>query len=127
MNGAQLIIIVFAIAMLYLTYYGYRRRHYDIAGFTGWSAVWVGVIVLVSFPSILYGTMGLLRIERTADFLVIMGFALFAAVIFKLYGSVMQTRKKVEDLVRNIAHEHPIAPAVPGKEKTPAGRKKARS
>ena len=102
-SGIQIIAIIFALIMIYLTYVYYRRNNYTYKGLLLWLFVWFGVIFLVSFPETVYGVMEVLQIERTADFFVLAGFAFFTAVIFHLFVTVKKLNFKMEELVSNIA------------------------
>ena len=102
--GVQLLGILFAAIMVYLTYVYYKRRNYGFKSFILWLAVWGGVLVLITFPTTIYGIMEALEIERTADFFVMSGFAFFSVIIFYLFVVVKKTNQKVEELVRAIAH-----------------------
>lgn len=101
--GIQIIGIIFALVMLYFTYVYYKRKSYSYRSLILWGLVWFGVLFLVSFPQIVYGIMGSLQIQRTADFFVMAGFVFFSVVIFHLYITVKKNNEKMEELVRNIA------------------------
>jgi len=101
--GIQLLGIVFCIIMIYFTYVHYKRKNYGVQSLTLWSVVWLGALFVVSFPQTLYGIMNTLKIERTADFLTLLGFAFFALIIFYLYTTVKKNNKKIEELVRTMA------------------------
>jgi hypothetical protein len=101
--GIQLIGIFFALFMLYLTYLYFKRDNYGILGFVTWFAVWSGFIILVSFPSSVYGIMQALKIERTADFIVAAALMFFSILIFKLYNNNKVLSKKLEDVVRKVS------------------------
>ena len=93
----------FGFVMLYLTYLYYKKNSYDIKGAIVWTCVWVGFIFLASFPSVTYGVMQKLEIERTVDFFVIGGFLVFSIIIFKTYTAIRKLEKKMEKLVREVA------------------------
>ena len=101
--GVQILGIVFALVMIYLTFLYYKKNHYSRVSLFLWMAVWLGTLVLVIFPSTIYGVMETLKIERTVDFFVICGFLFFSVVIFYLYNAVKQMQRKMEKLVREVA------------------------
>ncbi|MCF7871701.1 DUF2304 domain-containing protein [Candidatus Woesearchaeota archaeon] len=101
--GIQIIGIIFALIMLYFTYVYYKRKNYGYRSLILWGIVWLGVLFLVTFPQIVYGIMGTLQIQRTADFFVMAGFVFFSIIIFHLYITVKKNNEKMEKLVKNIA------------------------
>jgi len=103
--GVQIIGLLFSVIMIYLSYVYYRRQNYSWRSFLLWSAVWVVFLFIILFPTTIYGVMDVLEIERTADFLIMGGYLLYAVIIFYLYIVVKKSDKKVETLVRALAIE----------------------
>lgn len=101
--GVQIIGLLFGLVMVYFTFLYYKRANYDKTGLVFWFAVWLGFIVLVMFPQIIYGVMGVLQIERTADFFYVSGFLFFSVVLFHVYNTTKKNQKQLELLVRNLA------------------------
>lgn len=101
--GIQLLGIIFALLMIYMAYLYYKRKNYGIRSLLIWLGVWCAALFLVSFPQTFYGVMEMLQIERTADFIVLVGFAFFSFIIFYLYTVVKKNNYKMEQLVREIA------------------------
>lgn len=101
--GIQLLGIIFGIIMIYVSFYYYKRNSYSIKSFILWLAVWIGFMFVIITPSTFYGVMELLEIQRTQDFLVVMGLLFYGVLIFYLYASVKQSNRKVEKLVRTMA------------------------
>ena len=98
--GVQILGILFALSMIYITYVYYKRKNYNLRSLVLWLAVWTGTLVLISVPQTVYGVMQALQIERTADFFVVAGFAFFSVIIFYMYIILKKTNQKLEDLVR---------------------------
>ena len=103
----QLIGILFALIMIYLTFLYFKRGEYDVRGFITWLIIWMGFMVLAAFPSAVYGIMSELQIQRTVDFFVIGGFLVFSVLLFRTYAITKSNQKQVEKLVRNFALAHP--------------------
>jgi hypothetical protein len=101
--GIQLLGIVFSLIMIYLAYIYYKRKNYGIKSFLIWLGVWAGALFLMSFPKTFYGIMEVLQIDRTADFIVLLGFTFFSVIIFYLYTLVKKNNYKIEQLVRQLA------------------------
>ena len=103
--GLQIVGMLFALIMLYLTFLYYKRNAYSGKSFFIWFCVWLFFLLMVMFPKKIYGIMDTLSIQRTVDFFVIGGFLFFSVMIFHLYVVVKQTQKKVEMVVRRVALE----------------------
>jgi hypothetical protein len=101
--GIQLLGIIFSLIMIYLAYVYYRRKNYGIRSFLIWLCIWAAALFLMSFPKTFYGIMEVLQIERTADFIVLLGFGFFSVIIFYLYTIVKKNNHKIEQLVRQLA------------------------
>lgn len=98
--GVQILGILFALSMIYITYVYYKRKNYNLRSLALWLTVWTGTLILISFPQTVYGVMQALQIERTADFFVVAGFTFFSVIIFYMYIVIKKTNQKVEELVR---------------------------
>ena len=103
--GVQIIALLFGIIMIYWSYVYYKRKDYTWRSFLIWTTVWLAFIVLVMYPQTLYSVMDVLEITRTADFFVMVGFALYAVIIFYMYVTVKKTEGKMQKLVRTLAIE----------------------
>ena len=103
--GIQLLAILFGIIMIYWSFVYYKRKDYTWRSFLIWTTVWLAFMVLVMYPKTLYSLMQALEIQRTADFFVMVGFGLFAVIIFYMYVTVKKTESKVQRLVRTLAFE----------------------
>ena len=101
--GLQIVGMLFALIMLYLTFLYYKRDSYGGRSFFIWFCVWLFFLLMVMFPTTIYGIMETLDIKRTVDFFVIGGFLFFSVMIFYLYVVVKQIQKKVEIVVRKVA------------------------
>jgi hypothetical protein len=103
--GIQVLGILFALAMAYLTVHGFKRKQTSKQGLILWSGIWLIVIILSIFPQILSGLGGKLNVTGTIDFLTIIGFAFFMVLMFYLHQKVNKMESKLETLVRTIAYK----------------------
>jgi len=108
--GIQIVGVLFALIMMYLTFLYYKRNSYSGRSFTLWILIWAGFIIVTFFPQTLYGIMEGLSIHRTVDLLIIAGFMLFAVIIFYLYATIKSLEKKIETVVRRTAVSNPLLP-----------------
>jgi len=105
MTGIQLVAIVFAIGMIYLTYSSYRRRSLGGTELALWMAIWIGLILVSAFPDRLRGVIGPLKIARLLDLVMIGGIMLLSALVFTLNRTVRRQEERLSRLVRNLALE----------------------
>ena len=101
--GLQILAVLFGLVMIYLTFINFKRKNYDAKDFALWLVVWIAFLFLASFPSIVYGVMESLDIQRTVDFFIIGGFMFFTVIIFYLYRTVRKSENKIEEIVRKVA------------------------
>lgn len=101
--GIQLVGVLFALIMLYLTFLYYKRSSYSTKSFVLWIVIWCGFLIATFFPSTLYGLMEELSIQRTVDFFVIGGFMFFSVIIFYLFSIIKMLERRIEELVRDVA------------------------
>lgn len=104
-TGIQIIGVLFALIMLYLTFLYYKKNSYSGRSFALWTVIWVGFLLATFFPSTLYLVMEELSIERTVDLFIIGGFMFFAVVIFYLFVIIKGLEGRIEKLVRQVAIE----------------------
>lgn len=103
--GIQILGVLFALVMLYLTFLHQKRKEFSAKEYMFWVVLWVGFIIVTVFPKVLEPIVETLNLYRTMDLLVILGFILVIGLLFHNYIELVKTRKKVEDVVRKVAHE----------------------
>jgi hypothetical protein len=101
--GIQVIGVVFALLMLYLTFLFYMKNNYTRAAFVFWIAVWICALVLVLFYQQLTFLSTQLKFARTTDLYIAIAVMFFGAITFLNYANVKRQERKVEELVRNMA------------------------
>ena len=84
MSGIQLVAIVFAAGMLFLTYNSFRRRELRGYELVTWTVVWLGLAAISAFPDVVRGLIVPLRIFRLLDLVVILGLLGMSALVFVL-------------------------------------------
>ena len=101
--GIQLLGLIFALFMLYISFLHFKRNEFTVneAGF--WIILWVSFLVVTLIPRILNPIVQTLSITRTMDLFVILGFMFLIFAIFYTYGLVRRYQKKLENLVRELA------------------------
>jgi hypothetical protein len=103
--GIQILGVLFALFMLYLTFMHQKRKDFSSKEYALWAVVWIGAIIATLFPAILEPLTKTLRLTRNMDLIIIFGFIFLIGVSFITYTSLRKTQRKVESLVRKIAIE----------------------
>jgi hypothetical protein len=103
MTGIQLIAILVALLMGYMTYTSYRRRELRGSEFGVWIAIWAGVVVVSLIPDRLRAVIAPLAVARLLDLIVIAGMLVLGAVVFNLNRSLRRLENRLESLVQRLA------------------------
>ena len=105
--GIQIVGVLFALFMFYLTFLHQKRREFTAKEYLFWAVSWVVFLFLVLFPTSLdYFVKDLLNVDRRLDFFIIIGFMFLMGMIFHTYIIVRKTQNKIEKIVRKIAIEN---------------------
>ena len=104
--GIQIVGILFALLMLYLTFIYSRRKEFTIKETIFWVGAWLTFLFLSLFP------MGLdfliknwLSFGRRLDFFIVLSFMFVIGIVFYTYTTLRKTQNRLEKLVRKIALE----------------------
>ncbi len=101
--GIQILGVLFALFMLYLTFVHQKRKEFSAKEYIFWIVLWVGFIIVTVFPKVLEPFVRTLQLSRTMDFLIIVGFIFVVGVLFHNYIALRNTQKKIEEVVRKVA------------------------
>jgi hypothetical protein len=102
--GIQIFAVIFALVMLYFTYFYYRRKDLNINDLLVWSIVWIVFLFGVLFPQNLdFFMYQVFNVISVIQLFTIFGFIFFSIIIFYLYKTVRKNQRKIEKLVKNIA------------------------
>ena len=102
--GIQIVGILFALFMLYLTFLHKKRNEFTINESGFWTIAWLIFLFLVLFPhSFDFIIRDVLDFARTLDFFIVTGFMFVIGAIFYTYTVLRKTQKKVETIVRRVA------------------------
>jgi len=101
--GVQIIVILFAIFMVYVVFWYWKKK--DIKGNEAifWIILWGGFIVITLFPDILQNLTKKLFFTRVMDFLMIVAFMILTILGFSNYIRGKRLEKKIEEIVRKKA------------------------
>lgn len=101
--GIQIIGIIFALFMIYLTFLYYKRGNYHFRDFGVWMFIWLSFMGIVLFPTSFGGLLNPLKVERLMDLFTILSFMTVFGVIFFLYLTTRKNEEKIKKVVREIA------------------------
>ncbi len=104
--GIQIIGILFALSMLYITFLHLRRKEFTTKETLFWAGSWLIFMLLVIVPNILdFFISDVLKFSRRIDFFVVLGFMFLIGTTFYIYTLVRKNQNKIERIVRKIAIE----------------------
>ena len=104
--GVQLIGILFALFMLYLTFLHRKRKEFTLKESVFWSLAWLCFFGITLFPTFLDRITKALDFSRTMDLFIVLGFIFILGVTFYNYTLLRRTQNKVEEIVRAVALDH---------------------
>lgn len=110
MIGIQIGAILFALWMYYFTYLHYRRREFSIYEFGFWFLLWTGLVAVVLFPNSVNFLLRAFSINRTFDFVVIVGIVVLFGITFRNYVLLRRLDRRLEQYARRDALEKMVPP-----------------
>ena len=103
--GIQMIGILFGLFMLYYSFIHYKRKEISSSEIVIWALIWGFFIFMTILPNSLDFIAQTLNMTRTLDFLTIMGFLFLLGLTYHNYFVTKKNQKKLEAVVRKIAHD----------------------
>jgi hypothetical protein len=101
--GIQIVGAGFAIAMLYQTYFNFKRHDLTIREVVVWAMLWSGLLLVTVLPGPFQRITGTLDVARLLDLIVIAGMCVLGVICYQLYVVTRRLRKAIELLVREQA------------------------
>lgn len=107
--GIQILGILFALFMIYITFLHQRRKEFTVKESIFWFGAWVFFFLLVILPNSLdFFIKDVLDFSRRMDFFIVIGFMFMIGIIFYTYTLVRKNQNRIEKLVRKIATDKEI-------------------
>ncbi|MBW2977999.1 DUF2304 domain-containing protein [Candidatus Woesearchaeota archaeon] len=103
--GIQILGVLFALFMFYLTFLSQKRKEFTAKEYIFWVLLWICFIIITLFPNILAPFAETLNLQRTMDLIIMLGFVFVIGMIFVNYILLKKTQRRVEELVRRIAYK----------------------
>jgi hypothetical protein len=102
--GIQILGLLFALLMFYVTFLHQRRNEFTTKESVFWFGAWSCFVVLVIFPTSLdFFIKNILSFSRRMDFFIVIGFMFLIGIIFHTYTITRKTQNKIDKVVRKIA------------------------
>jgi hypothetical protein len=99
----QIFGIFIALFLLYYTYLNYRKHVLALRELLPWAILWIGLILVTIFPSIVNVFLEGFGINRALDLFMIVAIFILLAVIFHNYITVHRLENRIEKFIRSEA------------------------
>ena len=99
----QLLGAIFALDMMFITYFYHRRGVFYLHDSIIWMSVWTGIFLTAMFPRSIEVLVEPLEFIRVMDFLQLAGFFLIFSMLFMVFLRSRHNDKRIETLVRELA------------------------
>ena len=104
--GVQIFGILFGLFMIYLVYLRIKRGEFTTKESAFWIFCWVVFLFVAIWPTSLdLLSWEVLRLSRTMDLIIVLGFIFLSGIVFYMYTLLRQNQKQLDSIVRNIAIE----------------------
>ena len=99
----QVLLVLFALFAWSRAFLRLKNKSMGIGGFAFWSIIWIAIILIGIFPSILYFPSLILGIGQGIDLAIYVSIILLFYLTFRVYVKIDAQNKEVTKLVREIA------------------------
>jgi len=104
-TSIQFVGIVFALFMLFLTYYSFKRKSFKIYDLIFWGIIWIGVLFASIFPSSLRTVVSFFNVADVMSLMIVLAFIILFINSFYLYYVVRKSQIKIEYVVKELSFE----------------------
>ena len=101
--GIQLISIMFAVFMLYISFIHFKKENINTGEFIFWIALWSGFVFVSLNPAILNPILQKLFITRALDLLMIAAFMILAYLGFMNHVGIKHLNKRISTIIKKDA------------------------
>lgn len=106
----QVIAVLFALFMMYVTSIHGKKRNLSVVEVSFWLSTWGLFIVVALFPNMLLGITDVLNFTRVFDLLLVAALMVLSILVFFTYFALKGFQRKLEMLVRALAIEEVESP-----------------
>ena len=101
--GIQILALLFALFMFYLSFLHYKKNELTTLGFLFWVLIWLVFVTFTIFPQLLNPIIGPLKVVRALDLLMLGAFVILTVLSFENQIKNRKIEKKIEELTRKEA------------------------
>jgi hypothetical protein len=101
--GIQLVALLFAVALIYLSFVHLKRREFAPLDFGIWGIAALAFLLMTLFPRSVDPLVRSLALFDTLQLIMIAGMAFITVLVFFLYHTVRRSQQKLERLVTSLA------------------------
>lgn len=101
--GIQIIGLIFALFMLYLTFLHFKRKEFTANETLFWIALLIIFTIITLVPGIVDPLVKTLNFVRTMDFYIVLGFMFLIFSNYYTYSQMRVNQKRLEKVVREVA------------------------
>jgi hypothetical protein len=105
MTGIQMVGLIFALFMMYLTFLYHKRGNYRRVDFGVWMIIWLSFTAVVMFPEPLDALLNPLKVVRLLDLFTIFALMAVFCMLFFLHLTNRRNEEKINRIVRKLALE----------------------
>lgn len=99
----QILVIIFGVIMFFITLNHFRKKKLNQIGFFIWASVWIILVVSILLFDFVSRLANLILNIHVFDFFVLGAIILIFVLIFLLNSSINENRKKIDEVVEEIA------------------------
>lgn len=99
----QVVAVLFALFMMYVTSIHGKKKNLTLAEVSLWLSTWGLFAVIALFPNVLLGITGILKFSRVFDLLLVVALMVLSVLVFFTYFALKEMHHKFESLVRQLA------------------------
>ncbi|MFA5142339.1 MAG: DUF2304 domain-containing protein [Candidatus Woesearchaeota archaeon] len=99
----QVVGIIFALSMIYITLLFYRRNEIRFTDLLVWMPIWLFFIYGVVFPRSLDFFVQTFNVKNAVELFTIAGFMFMVGIVFYLFKIIRQLQNKMARLVKAVA------------------------
>ncbi|MBW3003619.1 DUF2304 family protein [Candidatus Woesearchaeota archaeon] len=99
----QIVGVLFALGMMFLTYLHFRRKEFYVSDLIVWVLIWFGFIFVVLFPEVFRIVLQTFAIQGPLWFITIAAIIFLTILVFYLHFTVRKTQRKVRHMVKAVA------------------------
>lgn len=99
----QILVIIFGVIMFFITLNQFRKKKLNQVGFLIWASVWIILIISILLFDFISRLATFILNIHVFDLFVLGAIILIFVLIFLLNSSINENRKKIDEIVEEIA------------------------